>query len=337
MPAPGTVLVTGAAGFIGFHVATALLHRGDAVIGIDNINAYYDPALKRDRLAQLQALPGFSFLEADIADPETFARLPDGVSGVIHLAAQAGVRHSFEHPEEFIPSNLTGFYNTAAFAVARDVSHFVYASTSSVYGPGPDRPSTEAMAANHPLSLYAATKKANEAMAHALSHINGMPMTGLRFFTVYGPWGRPDMSFFKFAKAIISGEVIDLHNHGQMTRDFTYIDDIVAGVLAAYDRPATTDDSWLLNPSSAGSGAAPYRIFNIGSGRPVDLAAYVASFERSIGRKAITRNVPMHPGEALDTHADASALAAWTGVAPETSLDEGVARFVAWYRDYYSV
>ena len=336
MPAARTLLVTGAAGFIGFHVARALLRRGDVVIGLDNVNTYYDPKLKRDRLALLNATPGFSFVEADIADPAAFAALPDDIAGVIHMAAQAGVRHSYEHPEEFRPSNLVGFYNVAAFAVARQVEHFVFASTSSVYGPGPDRPSSEAMPANHPLSLYAATKKSNEAMAHALSHINGLPVTGLRFFTVYGPWGRPDMSFFRFAKAIIASAPIELHNNGQMTRDFTYIDDIVSGVLAAYDNPPSVDDTWAAAPSSATSGAAPYRIFNIGSGRPVDLATYVAAFERAIGRPAITRNIPMHPGEALDTHADASALADWTGVSPETPLDEGVARFVAWYRDYYS-
>lgn len=337
MPGPRKLLVTGAAGFIGFHVANALLRRGDMVIGLDNVNSYYDPKLKRDRLALLNATPGFTFVEADIADPGTFDELPDDVTGVIHLAAQAGGRHSYEHPEEFIPSNLVGFYNAAAFAVARKVGHFVFASTSSVYGPGPERPSTEAMAANHPLSLYAATKKSNEAMAHALSHINGLPVTGLRFFTVYGPWGRPDMSFFRFAKAIIAGEPIDLHNHGQMTRDFTFVDDIVAGVLAAYNKPPQVDAAWADAPLSGTSGAAPYRIFNIGSGRPVDLATYVAAFERAIGKKAITRNVSMHPGEALDTHADASALAAWTGVSPTTSLDDGVARFVVWYRDYHSV
>lgn len=337
MPVPQKILVTGAAGFIGFHVANALLRRGDVVIGLDNVNSYYDPKLKRDRLALLNAMPGFSFVEADIADPSTFSALPDGVMGVIHLAAQAGVRHSYEHPEAFIQSNLVGFYNTAAYAVARKAGHFVFASTSSVYGPGPERPSTEAMAANHPLSLYAATKKSNEAMAHALSHINDMPVTGLRFFTVYGPWGRPDMSFFRFAKAIIADVPIDLHNHGQMTRDFTFVDDIVSGVLAAYDKPPKTEQTRAGAPSSATSGAAPYRIFNIGSGRPVDLATYVAAFERAIGKKAITRNVAMHPGEVLDTHADASALAEWTEFSPVTLLDDGVARFVAWYRDYYSV
>lgn len=336
------VLVTGVAGFIGFHVARALLQRGEAVVGIDNVNSYYDPRLKRDRLAILAAEPAFSFFERDIADPQAFvdiqtAQASNPISGVIHLAAQAGVRHSYEHPEEFVPSNLVGFYNAIAFAANQRVGHFVYASTSSVYGPGPHYPSHEAMAANHPLSLYAATKKSNEAMAHALAHIHGMPTTGLRFFTVYGPWGRPDMSFFRFAQAILAGAPIDLHNNGLMTRDFTYIDDIVAGVLAAFDCPPTVDANWEQAPTSATSGVAPYRIFNIGSGRPVDLETYVGAFETAIGRTAIRRNVPMHPGEALDTYADPSALQAWVGAAPQTSLQDGVSNFVAWYRDYYSV
>lgn len=332
-----SILVTGAAGFVGFHTVKALLARGETVIGLDNLNSYYDPKLKRNRLAQLKSASGFSFLQRDIADPASFLELPMDITGVVHLAAQAGVRHSFDHPEEFVPSNLVGFYNVAAFAVARAVGHFLFASTSSVYGPGPDWPSKESAPANHPLSLYAATKKSNEAMAHALAHIHGMPSTGLRFFTVYGPWGRPDMSFFRFAKAIIAGEPIDLHNNGQMTRDFTYIDDIVAGLIAVFDRPPAADPHWLEAPSSASSGVAPYQIFNIGSGAPVDLATYVAAFEQAIGKPAITRNAPMHPGEAIDTHADASALLEWTGAAPQTPLAEGVRRFVAWYRGYYGV
>lgn len=256
---------------------------------------------------------------------------------VVHLAAQAGVRHSFEHPEDFISSNLVGFYNVAAAATAAEVEHMVFASTSSVYGGNLKRPFREVDGADHPLSLYAATKRANEAMAHALAHINDLPMTGLRFFTVYGPWGRPDMSFFRFAERIIAGKPIQLHNHGRMTRDFTYIDDIVAGILAVLERPPTLDSDWAAAPSPASSGAAPYRIFNIGAGAPVDLATYVDAFERAIGKPAIREYTPMHPGEALDTHADVAALEAWTGMRPQVSLDEGVARFVDWYRGYYGV
>lgn len=307
------------------------------MIGVDNVNDYYDPALKRARLAALAGAPAFAFHELDIADSGALGRAAAGADAVIHLAAQAGVRHSYDRPEDFVSSNLVGFYNVAALAVAAKARHFVFASTSSVYGANPQRPFREDAPADHPLSFYAATKKANEAMAHALAHINGVPATGLRFFTVYGPWGRPDMSFFRFAARIIAGRPIQLHNHGRMTRDFTYIDDIVAGVLAVLDRPPAADPGWSARPTPAASGAAPYRIFNIGSGAPVDLAAYVDAFERAIGKAAIREYVDMHPGEALDTHADSSALAAWTGRKPATTLDDGVARFVAWYRDYYGV
>ncbi len=308
------------------------------MIGVDNINAYYSPALKRARLARL-ARPNFKFHERDIADADGMAADLAGarIDAVVHLAAQAGVRHSFEHPATFVPSNLTGFYNVAALAAERAVRHFVFASTSSVYGANPGRPFRETDGADHPLSFYAATKKANEAMAHALAHIHGLPTTGLRFFTVYGPWGRPDMSFFRFADRIIRGAPIELHNHGNMTRDFTYIDDIVAGILAVLDRPPTIDPNWAANPTPATSGAAPYALFNIGSGAPASLAAYVDAFEAAIGKTAIRQYVPMHPGEAVDTHADAGLLAAATGFQPTTALDEGVRRFVEWYRAYYRV
>ena len=330
------ILVTGAAGFIGYHVAKALLARGDVVLGVDSLNDYYDPALKRARLQNLQS-SSFEFQHLNIADQAALNHAVGGVDGVIHLAAQAGVRHSYEHPEAFVPANLVGFYNVAALAMAAKVQHFVFASTSSVYGANPTRPFRETASADHPLSLYAATKKANEAMAHALAHIHQTPTTGLRFFTVYGPWGRPDMSFFRFADRIIRGAPIELHNHGRMTRDFTYIDDIVAGILAAYDRPAEVDHQWIEHPSPATSGAAPYRIFNIGSGAPVNLATYVDAFEAVIGKKAIREYVEMHPGEAVDTHADAGALQQWTGYKPTMSLKEGVGRFVDWYRGYYDV
>lgn len=304
---------------------------------MDNVNDYYDPKLKRARLNILAASDRFQFWEVDIADTAALTAAVGDVSAIVHLAAQAGVRHSFDCPEDFVPSNLVGFYNVAALAVAQKVRHFVFASTSSVYGANPVLPYRETAGADHPLSLYAATKKANEAMAHALAHINGVPMTGLRFFTVYGPWGRPDMSFFRFADRIIAGQPIQLHNHGRMTRDFTYIDDIVDGVIATLDKPPEVDPGWPAAPTPATSGAAPYRIFNIGAGAPANLAAYVDAFEAAIGKPAIREYVPMHPGEALDTHADASALAAWTGVRPKISLHEGVARFVTWYRDYYQV
>ena len=311
--------------------------RGDQVVGVDNLNAYYDPALKQARLDILEAMPGFTFVRADIADAAALPEAAAAAGGVIHLAAQAGVRHSYDHPEAFIPSNLVGFYNVAALAVGAGAPHFLFASTSSVYGANPRRPFRETDAADHPLSLYAATKKSNEAMAHALAHIHDLPTTGLRFFTVYGPWGRPDMSFFRFAERMIAGQPIQLHNHGRMTRDFTYIDDIVAGILAAFDRPPGVDPGWAATPTPATSGVAPYRIFNIGAGDPVDLARYVQAFERALGLRAAIEYVEMHPGEALDTHADAASLAEWTGVSPRMPLDEGIARFLAWYRDYYRV
>jgi len=307
------------------------------VYGVDSLNAYYDPALKRARLDILEREPDFTFLRADIADAAALPAPEAAAGGVIHLAAQAGVRHSYEHPEEFIPANLAGFYNIAELAIAAGAPHFLFASTSSVYGANPSRPFRETDSADHPLSLYAATKKANEAMAHALAHIHKMPSTGLRFFTVYGPWGRPDMSFFRFAERLLAGEAIQLHNHGRMTRDFTFIDDIVAGILAAFDRPAEVDPEWADAPTPATSGVAPYRIFNIGAGAPVDLATYVRAFERVLGIEAKIEYVDMHPGEAIDTHADAGRLADWTGVTPATPLDAGIARFLEWYRDYYRV
>jgi len=315
----------------------ALLARGRLVVGIDNLNPYYDPALKRARVARLAAAPGFRFIEGDIADPAALPEASAARGGVIHLAAQAGVRHSFEQPRSFVSANLVGFFNVAELARQADAPHFLFASTSSVYGANPRRPFRETDPADHPLSFYAATKKANEAMAHALAHVGGPPSTGLRFFTVYGPWGRPDMSFFRFAERMLKGEPIQLHNHGRMTRDFTYIDDIVRGVLAAFDKPPAVDPDWAAAPTPATSGAARYRIFNIGSGAPVDLATYVQAFEKALGLKAIVEYVDMHPGEALDTHADSAALAAWTGVRPQTPLDVGVARFLAWYRDYYGL
>ncbi len=314
----------------------ALLDRGDAVIGVDNLNDYYDVGLKRRRLERLDS-QAFRFAELSIDDGAALNAAVGEVDGVINLAAQASVAHGLTAPDDYIASNIVGFHNVTKLAVARGAGHLVYASTSSVYGDNPSRPFRETDGADHPLSLYAATKKANEAIAHAYAHLHDLPATGLRFFTVYGPWGRPDMSYFRFAEQIIAGAPIALHNHGRMTRDFTYIDDIVAGVLGVYDRPAEVDPGWSEAPTPATSGAAPYRIFNIGSNAPVTLGAYVDAFEKAIGKPAVRTYVPMHPGESLDTHADSSALAAWTGVEPQTSLEVGVQKFVDWYRAYYDV
>ena len=306
---------------------------------MDNLNSYYDPSLKRSRLDLLKTRKNFQFIHQDISNRESFKSVLKGesIDGVIHLAAQAGVRHSFEHPEEFIPSNLSGFYNAAELAVERQVGHFVFASSSSVYSGNLQRPYKETNSADHQLSLYAATKKANEVMAHAIAHINQMPTTGLRFFTVYGPWGRPDMSFFQFAERILAEQPIKLHNHGLMTRDFTYIDDIVSALLAAYDRPPEVDRNWANSPTPASSGHAPFRLFNIGSGRPVSLENYVKAFEHAIGKPAIREYVDMHPGEAVDTESDTTVLEAWIGCKPTTPLGDGIAKFVSWYREFYKV
>lgn len=315
-----------------------MLARGDAVIGVDNLNDYYDPGLKRARLTDLEDQAGFAFRELDIAtDGDRLAAAAGAADRVVHLAAEAGVRHSFDRPEAFVHSNLVGFYQVAQLAIDLSARHFVYASSSSVYGGNPDQPHRESVAADHPLSFYGATKKANEAMAHALAHVHGLPMTGLRFFTVYGPWGRPDMSYFKFAERILAGRPIQLHNHGRMTRDFTFIDDVVAGVLAALDRPPAPDPEWAARPTSDASGHAPYRVLNIGSAAAVSLADYVAAFERATGEAAIIEHVAMEPGEALDTHADLAAFQAWTEAGPPTPLDAGVKRFIDWYRSYYGV
>jgi UDP-glucuronate 4-epimerase len=322
------VLVTGAAGFIGMHVAQALLARGDQVLGIDNLNDYYDPALKHARLAQLMTHPKFVFQCLDIRDGDAVTTLfaQGTFDHVVHLAAQAGVRHSITHPHDYAHANLVGFLNVLEGCRSQKTAHLVYASSSSVYGGNRKMPFSEDDAVDSPVSLYAATKKANELMAHSYSHLYGMPCTGLRFFTVYGPWGRPDMAYFSFTRAILVGQPIAVFNHGKMSRDFTYIDDIVAGVLDVLDRP----------PRRSGNDLAAYRVLNIGSHAPVPLLDFIGEIERALGRTAQLDLQPMQPGDVPDTYADVSRLQAVTAsTRPATPLREGVQRFVAWYLDYH--
>jgi UDP-glucuronate 4-epimerase len=333
------VLVTGAAGFIGMHVAERLLARGDEVVGIDSLNDYYDVSLKEARLARLVGRSGFHFERLDVADAAglhaVFARERPGA--VVHLAAQAGVRYSIDNPLAYGAANLAGFLNVLEACRHHPVGHLVYASSSSVYGGNEKMPFSEADAVDHPVSLYAATKKANEVMAHSYSHLYRIPTTGLRFFTVYGPWGRPDMAYFSFTKAIVEGQPIAVFNEGRMRRDFTYIDDIVDGVVAVLDRPATPDDEFDGQHPHPGRSRAPYRVFNIGNAQPVELGEFIATIERALGREAVKHYRPMQPGDVVATYADVSALEAWTGVAPRTSLHAGIGAFVEWYRHHYSV
>jgi UDP-glucuronate 4-epimerase len=334
-----TILVTGAAGFIGFHLCQRLLDRGESVTGLDNLNAYYDPALKQARLALLEARGGFRFIRQDLEDGEGMAALfAEGrPQRVVHLAAQAGVRHSIENPAAYLQSNLVGFGHVLEGCRHGGVTHLVYASSSSVYGGNTRLPFCEGQGVDHPVSLYAASKKANELMAHTYSHLYGLPATGLRFFTVYGPWGRPDMALFRFTRAILAGEPIDLYNGGQMVRDFTYIDDIIEGVVRVLDRPATPDPDFDAARPHPGRSWAPHRVFNIGNATPTPLLTYVEALEQALGRAAERRLLPLQPGDVPATAADTSALEAWTGFRPATPVAEGVARFVAWYRDFYQV
>ena len=338
------VLVTGAAGFIGFHVARALLARGDAVVGFDVVNDYYDPALKEARLVELEAAAGaagaWSFLRADIADRAAVDAAFAGhgpFDRVIHLAAQAGVRHSLEHPVDYVQSNLLGFTHILEACRRGGVGQLTYASTSSVYGANATMPFTEGQGVDHPLQFYAATKRANELMAHAYSHLYRLPTTGLRFFTVYGPWGRPDMALFLFTKAILEGRPIDVFNHGRMQRDFTYVDDIVAAVVRVCDRPPSADETFDATQPDPATSNAPYRVFNIGNHQPVPLMEFIACLERQLGRPAEKRLLPMQPGDVPATYADTSALSRWIDFSPNTPLDEGIARFVQWYLDYYRI
>ena len=315
------ILVTGAAGFIGFHLSMRLLDRGDTVVGVDDFNAYYDVSLKEARRARLVERKGFAVVRADIADRAAMERVfaSGRFDAIVNLAAQAGVRYSVENPHAYVESNVVGFLNILEGARHHGTGHLVFASTSSVYGLGTDLPYRESADTDHPISLYAATKKSNEVMAHAYAHLFGIPTTGLRFFTVYGPWGRPDMALFKFTRGILDGTPIPVFNEGRMVRDFTYIDDIVEGVVRVIDRPA------------------PYRIFNIGNHRRVELLDYIRAFEKAIGKKAKLDLLPMQPGDVPATEADTSALQAATGFSPATPVEEGVRRFVAWYREYYKV
>lgn len=331
------VLVTGVAGFIGMHVAERLLARGERVIGVDSLNAYYDPALKEARLARLRAHAGFEFVRLTVADRRAmetlFAR--GDVGRVVHLAAQAGVRHSIDHPHEYVDANVVGFLNVLEGCRHARARHLVYASSSSVYGLNTRMPFGVHDEASHPMSLYAATKRANELMAHTYSHLYALPTTGLRFFTVYGPWGRPDMAPFKFARAILAGEPIDVYNHGDMQRDFTYVDDIAEGVVRALDRPARPDPAWRSDaPTPAGS-AAPYRLYNIGNSDPVQLLRFIAALEAALGRRAETRLLPMQPGDVPATSADVRDLMHDVGFAPTTPVEEGVRRFAEWYVTYH--
>ncbi len=331
------ILVTGTAGFIGAALAERLLARGDEVLGIDNHNDYYDPALKEARLARFVNHAGYTHRRADLADA---AAINDAFAGfkpqrVANLAAQAGVRYSLKNPQAYVQSNLVGFGNILEACRHGGVEHLVYASSSSVYGANRKLPFAVEDAVDHPVSLYAATKKANELMAHSYSHLYGLPTTGLRFFTVYGPWGRPDMSPMLFADRISRGEPIDVFNFGNHSRDFTYVDDIVEGVIRTLDHPATPDPAYDAKSPNPGTSNAPYRVYNIGNDQPVQLLRFIELLEQHLGRTVEKNLLPMQPGDVPDTWADVSALRRDVGYAPDTSIEEGVARFVAWYRDYF--
>jgi UDP-glucuronate 4-epimerase len=336
-PVEPPVLVTGAAGFIGYHVAKTLLESGRTVLGLDNLNDYYDVRLKEDRLARLTPRPGFRFVRLDIADRTgmegLFANEPIG--RVVHLAAQAGVRYSLTNPHAYVESNLAGFLNVLEGCRHARVGHLIYASSSSVYGGNTRMPFSVHDNVDHPVSLYAATKKANELMAHSYAHLFEVPCTGLRFFTVYGPWGRPDMALFSFTKAILEGRPIPLYNHGRMRRDFTYIDDIVAGIVALLDRVPGPDPDWSGERPDPGTSSAPYRIYNIGNNRPVELLRFVAVLEEALGKAAEKEFLPMQPGDVPATFADVEDLARDAGYRPRTPIEVGIREFVAWYRDYY--
>ena len=331
------ILVTGAAGFIGFHLAKRLLERGDSVTGLDNLNAYYEVSLKEARLGKLQPMRSFDFVRADLADRDAMEKLfaRERYDAVVNLAAQAGVRYSLENPHAYVNANVAGFMNVLEGARKQSVGHLVFASTSSVYGLNALLPFEETQNTDHPMSLYAATKKANEAMAHSYAHLFRIPSTGLRFFTVYGPWGRPDMALFKFTRGILAGEPIPVFNEGKMVRDFTYIDDIVEGVVRVIDRPAAPSPAFEAARPDPATSSAPWRIYNIGNHQRVELMAYIRALENALGRKAILKMLPMQAGDVSATEADASALHAAIDFSPSTPVEEGVRRFVDWYRGYY--
>lgn len=333
------ILVTGCAGFIGFHVARKLLDEGCEVSGLDNLNEYYDVNLKKARLEQIASHARFRFFRSDLKDCGQIARLfeEEQFDGVVNLAAQAGVRHSLKDPHAYVDSNLVGFANLLEGCRHSGVKHLVFASSSSVYGANTNMPFSTRHNADHPLSLYAATKKANELMAHAYAHLYRLPVTGLRFFTVYGPWGRPDMALFLFTKAILAGEPIDIFNFGEMRRDFTYIDDVVEGVARILNRIPQPDAHWDSGHADPASSSAPYRIYNIGNNNPVDLMTLLRTLEAKLGRKATVRMAPLQPGDAPATYADVSDLVRDAGFKPSTPIETGIERFAAWYRAYYGV
>jgi UDP-glucuronate 4-epimerase len=333
------ILVTGAAGFIGMHVSQLLLARGDRVVGLDNLNDYYSPELKRDRLARLLPATGFRFVKMDVADRDGMASLfaEEKFDRVVHLAAQAGVRYSLVNPHAYIDSNVVGFMNVLEGCRHSGVEHLAYASSSSVYGGNTKLPFSEHDNIDHPVSMYAATKKANELMAHTYSHLFGLATTGLRFFTVYGPWGRPDMALFLFTKAILEDRPIDVFNHGQMVRDFTYIDDIAEGVVRVLDRPAAADPAFDPAKPDPARSNSPYRVFNIGNSDPVRLMDFIDSIEQALGKPALKNFLPLQDGDVPATNADVTELGSWTGFKPGTAVREGVGRFVSWYRSYYGV
>jgi len=330
-------LVTGAAGFIGFHTCKALLDRGDEVIGLDNLNSYYDVRLKQARLKRLEGRNGFSFHKLDLVDRKGIEELfaTTRPQRVIHLAAQAGVRYSLENPHAYIDSNIVGTLNVLEGCRHNGVEHLVFASSSSVYGANTALPFSVHQNVDHPLSLYAASKKANELMAHTYAHLYRLPVTGLRFFTVYGPWGRPDMALFLFTRKILAGEPIDVFNEGHHARDFTYIDDIVEGVLRTADRVATPNPDWSGDDPDPATSNAPYRLYNIGNNNPVDLMHFIACIEKALGREAKKNFLPLQPGDVPKTYANVDALVADVGFKPATPIEDGIAKFIAWYRSYY--
>ena len=333
------VLVTGAAGFIGFHTSSRLLDRGDEVVGLDNLNDYYDVNLKLSRLALIEKKPGFTFSKIDLADRAAMEQLfeDNHFDAVINLAAQAGVRYSLENPRAYVDSNIVGFTNILECCRHHRIGHLVYASSSSVYGLNTTMPFSIHDNVDHPISLYAASKKSNELMAHTYSHLYGLPTTGLRFFTVYGPWGRPDMALFLFTKAIVNNDAINVFNNGQMQRDFTYIDDIVEGVVRLLDKPATANQEWDSNSPDPGTSPAPYRLFNIGNNNPVKLLDFVAAIENALGKKAVKNMLPIQPGDVAATYADIEDLANYVDYRPATPIGTGIDKFIRWYLDYHNL
>ena len=333
------IIITGAAGFIGMHVSKKLLDDGHNVTGIDNLNTYYDQTLKQDRLNSLSGYKNFIFYEQDIADKNTIMEifLEANAKCVINLAAQAGVRYSLVDPDAYGSSNLIGFLNILEACRNYKVSHLIYASSSSIYGSNEEKPFKEIHNTDHPISLYGATKKANEIMAHSYSHLFKIPTTGLRFFTVYGPWGRPDMALFKFTKAILENKPIDIYNHGNMVRDFTYIDDVVHAITKLVNTPATTSTNYNTQKPDASTSNSPWRIFNIGNGEPTPLMDYISAIEKALGKEAKKNFLPMQKGEVLETFSDTQSLENWTGLKPGTSVMQGVENFVEWYLSYYKI